>query len=279
MLAALGVHSTAVAFAGGHTGAQLEDMLERLDIATDFVPVQSETRTNVSIVDTNRARHIKVNEAGPAIAVAELASMIARVSMLIKPGDWWVLSGSLPPNIPADIYATLIDLIQAGAAFTLVDASGAALGHALAAAPNLIKPNVDELGEIIGHPLVSDDDIKHAIQSLNQAPHCQMVVSMGKAGAIFQNHSATRQTEFWHASGPVIIESNPIGAGDSMVAGLAWALSQGHSLIEAMPWALACRRKHCKHSHRPAGCHWPQTAFRRAQRCSRNRGLLVLRPP
>src|SRR3954452_5122069 len=91
MLAALGAESVALGFAGGHTGAMLQDGLAALGIATDFVWIAGETRTNISIVTTDYDRHIKVNEAGPTISASEQAALVQRVRERVRSGDLWVL--------------------------------------------------------------------------------------------------------------------------------------------------------------------------------------------
>ncbi len=100
MLASLGAQSVALGFAGGHTGAMLRDGLAALGIATDFVWITGETRTNVSIIVGDEGHHIKVNEAGPTVSADELAALAQRVRELARAGDWWVLAGSLPPGCP-----------------------------------------------------------------------------------------------------------------------------------------------------------------------------------
>ena len=110
-LKALGTDSIAMAFAGGGTGQMLEQGLHSLGIATDFVASAGETRTNVIIVDQATGRHIKVNEAGPSISPQEHDELLRRIDQRVQPGDLWVLAGSLPPGLPVNFYAEMIDLL------------------------------------------------------------------------------------------------------------------------------------------------------------------------
>src|SRR5215213_4864767 len=105
MLAALRAESVALGFAGGHTGAILQEQLAVQGIATDFVWIAGETRTNVSIVTADYERQIKVNEPGPNISADEQAALRARVRERARSGDWWVLAGSLPPGVTPTFYA------------------------------------------------------------------------------------------------------------------------------------------------------------------------------
>ena len=140
MLMALGTPSTALGFVGGRSGELLRDGLESLGIQTDFVWVDGETRTNVSIVDGND-RYVKVNEPGPTISPDDQEKLLAQIRRLAQPGDWWVLAGSLPPGISATIYADIIAILHEAEAKAILDTSGAALEHGCGARPFLAKPN------------------------------------------------------------------------------------------------------------------------------------------
>lgn len=232
MLASLGAESIALGFAGGHTGAMLRDGLAALGIATDFVEIAGETRTNVSIV-AGAGHHIKVNEAGPTVSAGEVAALAQRVRGLARAGDWWVLAGSLPPGCPPTFYASLIGDIQAAGARALLDSSGAALRHGCAARPYLAKPNAAEASELTGLPVGS---VAEALVAADAMQGVELVaLSMGAEGALL-----VQGRRGWLARPPAIRERNPIGAGDSLLAGLAWSLSQGRRLPDAIRWSVAC---------------------------------------
>lgn len=232
MLAALGAESAALGFAGGRTGAALRDGLEALGIATDFVTIAGETRTNVSIVTQQHDHYVKVNEPGPAISAEEQAALIALVRARARPGDWWVLAGSLPPGVAPTIYADLIRDIGAAGARAVLDTSGPPLRHGCAARPFLVKPNAQEASQLTGRPVASADDALAAAAALEGVEY--VVISMGGAGALL-----ARGGQGWHATPPAIRERNPIGAGDSLVAGLVWGLQQGDDQA-ALRWGVAC---------------------------------------
>ncbi|MFL5805913.1 MAG: 1-phosphofructokinase [Roseiflexaceae bacterium] len=233
MLAALGAESIALGFAGGHTGAMLRDGLAALGIETDFVQIGGETRTNVSIVMTNDGHYVKVNEAGPTISADEQAALVKRVRERAQAGDWWVLAGSLPPGCAPTFYADLIHDIQAAGARALLDTSGAALRHGCAAQPFLIKPNALEASELTGLPVTSTAEALAAATAMRGISH--VAISMGAAGALLVHGGRG-----WLATSPAIRERNPIGAGDSLLAGLTWGLSQGRTLPDAIRWGVAC---------------------------------------
>ncbi|MEI7468657.1 MAG: 1-phosphofructokinase [Chloroflexota bacterium] len=235
MLQALGVHSMALAFAGGQNGEMLKTELERLGIGTDFVAVRGETRVNVSIVTPQNQHYIKVNEAGPTIEPIDEQHLLVKVLQLVKPNDWWVLSGSPPPGASPDIYATLVAMIQTGGAYAALDASGLALQAGCCAKPGLLKPNREELAGLTGLPVETLTQVKTALLAAQTQTAGRVVVSLGKDGALFCDDG-----QVWLAQPPAIREQNPIGAGDSMLAGLVWGLSQGQPLLEAMRWGVAC---------------------------------------
>jgi len=235
MLRNVNIDSIAMGFVGGYNGQRLQAELTAAGISTDFTQISGETRTNVSIVASGEAKHIKVNEAGPEVTPAELASLIDSVKANLKAGDWWVLGGSLPRGVNNNIYAELIGLIEAAGAFAILDSSGKALELGCLAKPTLVKPNLDEAQELLGLTERELEDASIWSQSLAKSGPQNLVVSLGSEGALL-----VTEQQFSKLASPSIIEANPIGAGDSMVAGIVWRLSLGESLTQALAYGLAC---------------------------------------
>ncbi len=234
MLNSLGTTSIALAFAGGRSGELLDDGLKSLDIQTDFVWVEGETRTNVSIVSTGDNHYVKVNEPGPTISTAAQENLLARIRELAQPGDWWVLAGSLPPGVPASIYTEIIAIIQGAGAFAILDTSGEALRLGCNARPFLTKPNDIEASQLTGMPVQSIKEVVTAAQAIQNSGVANVVISLGKNGAIL-----VEDQRAWVAASPSIVERNPIGAGDSMTGGIVWGISQGMPLVDAFRWGIA----------------------------------------
>jgi 1-phosphofructokinase family hexose kinase len=233
MLAVLGAQSVALGFAGGHTGAMLQEQLAALNIATDFIGIAGETRTNISIVTAEYDRHIKVNEPGPLISAGEQAALRARVRQQARSGDWWVLAGSLPPGVDSSFYADLIGDIQAAGARAILDTSGAALRQGYSARPFLLKPNAAEASELTGLPIATAEQ---ALAAAAAMPGIELIViSLGAAGALL-----LQAGRGWLATPPRIQQHNPIGAGDSLVAGLVWGLSSALAPEDMLRWGVAC---------------------------------------
>ena len=234
LLKGLGARSTAVGFLGGKAGEILQEGLRALEIGTDFVWVTGETRTNVSIVTPAGGHYIKVNEKGPVIPPEKQAELLRKVESLACPGDWWVLAGSLPPGCPDDFYAQIIRLLNDRGARTLLDTSGEPLRLGCQEQPYLAKPNTEEARMLTGLPVESLGEISLCAASVRELGVANVIISMGKAGALLQTQESS-----WLVHSPAIVEKNPIGAGDSMVGGLVWALTVGHPLKEALGWGVA----------------------------------------
>lgn len=235
MLLSLGSSSVALAFAGGKSGELLHEGLGALGIDTAFVWIEGETRTNVSIVNEKHDRYIKVNEPGPVIGTEAQSTLLDKVRQLAQPDSWWVLAGSLPPGVPGDYYAQMGDVVHAGGGRVVLDASGEALREGCAAAPEVVKPNDVELQQLTGMPVGSTEEIVAAARHVQSLGPRTIVVSLGKAGAL-----AVSGDDVWSVAAPRVEEQNPIGAGDSLVAGLVWALAQEQSLPAALQWGVAC---------------------------------------
>ena len=235
MLHNLNVDSTAIGFIGGYNGQRLKAKLTELGITHQFTEINGETRTNVSIMSDGKRQHIKVNEAGPTISKTELESLITTIKQNLKADDWWVLAGSLPPGVDSTIYADLIKLIQAAGAFVILDSSGEALKLGGAAKPTLAKPNLEEALQLLALNTEQLEDLTLCRHALIKSGFENLVVSLGSEGALL-----ITKKQFRKLTTPNIIEANPIGAGDSMVAGIVWRLSLGESLQQALPYGIAC---------------------------------------
>ena len=234
LLKGLETPSTAVGFLGGRAGELLQDGLQSLGIGTDFVWVSEETRTNVSIVTQPHDHYIKVNEKGPLVDEAKQSELLDKIDSLAKRGDWWVLAGSLPPGIADDFYARIVHILNKHEAHTILDTSGESLKFGCAEKPYLVKPNAEEANSLTGLSVDTLSEIDVAAVEIRRMGAQNVVVSMGKAGALLNTSEGT-----WLTRSPKIKEKNPIGAGDSMVGGLVWALTQGIALKEALGWGVA----------------------------------------
>ena len=234
LLQGLGAENMAVGFLGGKSGEILQDGLRSLGIGIDFVWVTGETRTNISIVTQSGGRYIKVNEKGPLVDEGCQQKLIDKIDSLARPGDWWVLAGSLPPGCADDFYARIIRVLNRHGVMTLLDTTGEALRLGCSEKPFLVKPNAEEAGALTGMHVGTTAEITKVAARIRELGARNVVISMGKDGALLQTTEET-----WLVRGPKIKEKNPIGAGDSLVGGMVWALSRGKPLKEASAWGVA----------------------------------------
>ena len=235
MLKSLGVSSVALGFAAGKSGEMLNEKLRSLGIETDFVWVDGETRTNVSIISAENGQYVKVNEPGPTITRADLAQLAKKIGSRVRSGDWWVIAGSLPPGVPPSYYTELISIIQSAGAKVFLDTSGEALRRNCEAKPQLVKPNEEEAHELTGLPVQTKEELAAVGFAISAMGPASVIISLGKEGAVLVD-----EKKAWLATSPKIIASNPIGAGDSMVAGIVWGLSHGDSMQDAFCKGIAC---------------------------------------
>lgn len=234
-LAALGEQSIALGFSGGNTGKRLEAELEMSGVTSDLVQITEETRTNVSIVNEDHEHYIKVNEPGPTISPVELDTLLQKIRSLAKSGDWWVLSGSLPPGVPFDFYATVIKEVQSVGAKALLDTSGDPLQYGCEAMPFLAKPNESEATALTGVKIETIDDVCEAAAQIHDIGVETVIISLGRMGALLSDNHHT-----WLAEPPLIREHNSIGAGDALIAGLSRGLNHKLHWPLALCWGVAC---------------------------------------
>ena len=234
VIAKLGGASTAVGVLGGTTGRRIADAMDALGIACQFTFVDGETRTNLKVIDPARHTNTDLNEPGLTVDQETLDHMRDALVAAIRPGDIVVLSGSLPKGAPADTYGSWTAACRTAGARVFLDADGEPLAHGLAAKPYLAKPNNHELSSLTGRALETADDLLAAARTLIADGVERVVVSMGGDGALFV--SANRA---YRAEGLRVPVGSTVGAGDSMVAALAYAAEQGMADADTVRLAVA----------------------------------------
>ena len=230
----LGGTSTAFAIVGGATGAQIAAALDKLGIAKQVFEGSGSTRTNTKIVDLALGTYTDVNEPGASVTQTLLDDALAILALQVSPGDIVVLSGSLPAGAPINTYATWTRACRKAGARVFLDADGDVLKEGLAAKPELVKPNEVELGRMLGRELDTVDKIVEAARELLAQGIPQVMVSMGGEGAVYVTAAGA-----WRLRQPVVEVVSTVGAGDSVVAALAYALDAGMEPVEAARLAMA----------------------------------------
>lgn len=228
VIARLGRETVAYGFVAGVTGALLRSWLDDEGVPHDFDDVAGLTRINVMVFEHKSERRTRIYLPGARVEPADLDRLCARLDR-IPDARIAVLGGSVPPGLPVTVYRDLISRLRGRGIRTIVDASGAALAAALTARPALVKPNVDELGELLGRAPEDDRAILEAAREVRARGADAVVVSMGADGAI-----GVDETGAYRASAVRVEARSTVGSGDSMVAGLAIALSEASGLAEGL---------------------------------------------
>lgn len=229
-----GIESMAIAWVGGASGKILADGLQSLGVQTDFVWVDQETRGNTMIIEESGDWFIKVNEPGPPISREAVDQLYKKVEGYAKKGDWWVLSGSLPPDVPVDFYAELIKLLKSRGARVYLDAIGETLQYGLQAIPYLVKPNAVEASQIVGFEIEDQEDAKRAALPFLRSGVEFFALTMSSTGLLLAT-----QREMVFAKAPKVVAHNTAGSGDALMAALLYAESQEKGLAEMAAWAVA----------------------------------------
>jgi 1-phosphofructokinase len=235
-LAANGRAARAVLPAGGWEGEQLAALLAPEQVAVVLVPVAGSIRANVSVVEPD-GTVTKLNEAGPELRAAEVEAILAATVTAAAGAGWVAASGSLPPGAPADLYARLAARLRAagGQARLAVDSSGPPLAAALAAGPDVVKPNREELAEAAGRPVATLGEAVAAAAELRRRGAHAVLASLGADGALLVDAAGAS-----HGEAPVPRARSAVGAGDALLAGFLAAGGSGPAaLAEALAWGAA----------------------------------------
>ena len=231
-----GVPACAVVPIGGAEGDQLVGLLKNEGVDVAVVPVPGRTRSNIAIAEAD-GTVTKLNEPGATLCSDDLEALAGKVLTAAAPGSWVVLSGSLPPGLPVEAYATLTRRFVAEGLRVAVDTSGPALRAAVAAGPELVKPNAEELAEAVGRPLRSPADFVAAARELQEDGARTVLVSLGAGGAILVDETVVL------GESPVDEPRSTVGAGDAFLAGFLAGQHHGasrrESFAEALAWGAA----------------------------------------
>ncbi|MFF5566142.1 1-phosphofructokinase family hexose kinase [Streptomyces sp. NPDC012623] len=244
VLAALGHETVVTGFAGGRTGDVLRELLGGCGPMTPsgagrrpkgaryarpvdaLLPISGATRRTIAVVDEATGDTTQLNEPGPTVSAAEWTAFLSCYDRLVTGADAVALCGSLPPGVHVGAYAELIRRARGAGVPVLLDTSGEPLRRGVAARPDLVKPNAEELAVLTGsrEPLVAAHDARR------RGAHT-VIASLGPDGIL-----AATPEGVWRAAPAAPVRGNPTGAGDSAVAGLL------SGLVEHLPWPARLSR-------------------------------------
>lgn len=234
-LRVLGVEVEATGFLGAGNAGLFEAFFSEAGIEDHFVRLDGVTRTGIKIVDEQAGTTTDINFPGIAPGPDDVGRLLAVVAALARDAAWVALSGSLPAGAPVDLYARLTEVAHGGGAAVALDTSGAALAAGVAAGPDLVKPNVEELEGLARRSLPDIGALLGAVADLQAVGVGRVVVSMGAEGGLF-----VAGDEAVVARPPRVAVVSTVGAGDATVAGTLAATLDGGSLADVARLATAC---------------------------------------
>ncbi len=233
-IARLNGESLALFTAGGPTGEMMKELLIKEAINIDPITVQNWTRESFVAVDDNTNSQYRFGFPGAALSESEKVTILEKIAALST--DFLVLSGSLNDGLSTDFYKEIAEHAKNSNIKVIVDTSGESLQKVLETSVYLIKPNVGELAKLVGVDRLEMEEVNQAAKKIIAQGSAEIiVVSLGPQGA-----ALVTKDSYDYVPAPHVAKKSTVGAGDSMVGGMVWALSQNKSLDEVLRWGVAC---------------------------------------
>lgn len=230
----LGGKSTAIFTMGGPSGQVLRDLVSQEGVDCEVIQTEQWTRENFIVAETSTNAQYRFGMPGAALSEAETEAVLETLRQ--SKADYVVASGSLPPQMDVNFYEKVASISKEIGARLVLDTSGEPLRAACDEGVFLLKPNIGELEALVGAKNLQIDDVDDAARMLIGDGKCEVViVSMGPKGAILVTKDLCE-----HVPAPPVQKRSTVGAGDSMVAGMTWALTQGLTYSEMIRWGVAC---------------------------------------
>ena len=233
VLAEMDIDSTAYGFIAGFTGKAIENGIRNDSIITDFIKLRHGlSRINIKI---KAGEETEINCQGPHIDDSELERLLQKIDRIAN-GDTLVIAGSIPNTMPDDVYERMLERISRKDVKIVVDATKQLLVNSLKYKPFLIKPNRQELSEIFGTEVKTEEDIEKYAKELQKMGAKNVLISLGGEGAMLIDENGEK-----HKAG-VLKEKviNTVGSGDSMVAGFVAGYEKEHSYPYALKLGSVC---------------------------------------
>ncbi|WP_300279141.1 1-phosphofructokinase [Peptacetobacter sp.] len=230
----LGEDPVAIGFLGGFNGKYIKNELDKKEIKNQFTEINSETRNCLNIIDESKVS-TEFLEKGPVIELEELSKFENDLNKVIKDTKVLAASGSLCQNMPVDYYAKIGNICKENNVKFILDTSGESLKSALKSKPYLIKPNTDEIKQLLAIDINSQEEIVSAGKQLLDMGAENVCISLGKNGMIYISKDVVYEVKI-----PTVEAINTVGSGDSTIAGFSVATLRGYDLEESIRLANAC---------------------------------------
>lgn len=230
----LDVPSVALFPAGGHNGNMLCSLLKESGILFHAVDSKVETRENWIVLEESTNHQFRFTFPGREVIEQTIITLVDHIRSFSP--SYIVASGSLPPGLPDYFYGLIVKTATAVGAKCIVDTSGPALQALKGKKAFMIKPNIGELCRMLNIERLEKNEVDDAAKQIIRDGFAQVVVvSLGPDGAWLVS-----EEEQHYVSAPPVEKKSTVGAGDSMVAGITFALQKGASLKEALQWGISC---------------------------------------
>ncbi|TRD23292.1 1-phosphofructokinase family hexose kinase [Palleronia caenipelagi] len=242
MVNRLGAETTAFVALGGATGMRLITALQQEGISTRIIPIAGETRTSLSVRDLSTGEQFRFMLPGPALKPSEFLHAIAAVSEEAAEGDFVVISGSQPLGTEADFTCRLAEALAPNRVRLVVDTSGAPLSWLVthpsvdpSARPEILRFDGVEAEDAAGHPLPTRaDTAAFAGELIARGVANRVVIGRGAEGNLLAEADG-----IWFAHAAKVDVLSTVGAGDSFLGTLTYALATGATSAEALQWGTA----------------------------------------
>jgi 1-phosphofructokinase family hexose kinase len=237
VLRALGADPLWLGFSGGTNGDALLRGLRALSIRAEGIPIASETRMNLEILEEN-GTVTEILEPGACVSSAEREAFLHAFETQLEPNSnaIVVMSGSLPPGLPKDEFATLVKVGQQRGASVFLDASGEPLKLGLQQRPDFAKPNQEEAEWLIGRTIDGNASAASTLEALVKVGPRSAAISLGAKGLVWRGSAG----DAFVAVPPKLEAASAVGSGDATIAGFAFAASQGLEPADTLRLAVAC---------------------------------------
>jgi tagatose 6-phosphate kinase len=225
----------ATGFVGGTNGEFIRNEIRKMGIEDSFVIIEGETRVCLAFND-DKGNQTELMEYGPTILESEQKRFLNELPKILEVASILVISGSLPRGVTPELYKVMIEKAMNIGVKVLLDTSGTTLKESLYAQPFMIKPNRNELEQLLGTPIKNDEQIWSAVKNVSGQYGIPLVIVSDGANGCFVSYYG----KLYKVSSAKVPVVNPVGSGDSFVAGISVGLHRSFPIEETLALASAC---------------------------------------